>query len=400
LAEAQAAWAQANFAQAQQAAAAYRGPAEDEALALLVRASAARGDFARAIEVNGRISRRFRRYSELDEAVLVSYVWLGNIAAAQRFAERRRMTRNAAIRERLRIAAETPQSVSANGVIDLPFTDDRMSEVIPGVAATVNGAPLVARLDTGGAFIHMSRSKATQLGLGFAGCERAFAALSVGAVCHGKADLTLGGARLTNVPVAVHDDRQLQTDALARHFGVEFGVIIGTNVFRQFLATFDALGKRLVLTLRGDTSARAQHLARYPARLGETPFGVLGDHYILVPGRIGDGRAGVFFLDTGLAVGNEAQGQAAALTSRSALREIGAPRPAAGRFAELPQPLSLAGATANRLTAFEVEDRIWRDGFAANWRGIAVDLLISHGFVKRWAWTLDFDGQTLFMHGA
>lgn len=400
LAAVQSAWAQADFLRAQTAAEVYDGPARDEALALLVRAAAARGAFARAIEAFGRIRPGYRGDRDLIEAVLLAHLWQGEAGVARSFAEEHRLTRDAALRERLRIAAETPISVNAAGIVDLPFSADRLSEILPGVAATVNGTPLVARLDTGGSFIHMTRGKAAQLGVTAAGCERSFAALSVGSVCHGRAALTLGGARLENVPVAVHDDGQLQTDGLAQQFGVEFGVIIGTNVFRQFLTTVDAPARHLVLSPRGDAGARAQHLARYPIKLGETPFGVLGDHFILVTGQIGETGHAVLFVDTGLAAGNDAQGQAAALASRARLRRLGVPMAPAGRFAELPLPLRLAGAEANGLTAFEVTDRMWRDGFAANWRGIDVDLLISHGFLKRWPWSLDFDGQRLVVHGA
>jgi hypothetical protein len=358
------------------------------------------GDRAGALAIYDAMPSRYRRIAELDETVLWAHVWVGDISGALAFARRRGLDRSAAIREQLRIAQTDPFVVEAHGVVELPFTSDRFSAYMPCVPARLNGRAVVARLDTGGSFVHMSRSRAAEFGVAFAGCERDFAALRFAAICHGRADLELGSARLVNIPVAVHRDDSLPAATIATAFGADLGVVIGTNVFRQFLTTVDAPERRLVLSDRTDPNARAAHLARLPEVAGDIEFGVLGDHYLIARGRVGADRQAVFFLDTGLAAVSDEQGQAALLATRNVLGRWGAGMPAEpGRFADLSAPITLGPVSASGLTIFPVTDRVWREGFG-DWSGVRVDALLSHGFLRRWAWTLDFDRQRLMFHAS
>ncbi|MBY0564714.1 MAG: retroviral-like aspartic protease family protein [Hyphomonadaceae bacterium] len=396
LADAWSAWANGDFARARiLASEAPHGG--DEARHIQVLAAAAQGDHAGAMAIYAGVSSGYRRFAEMDEAVFWAYVWSGDISGAQSYARRRRSLRGPATRGRLRTAEVHPNIVEVSGAIELPFTGG-FSQYMPGVAARVNGLATVARIDTGGSFIHMSRSQARDFGVPFSGCEREFAALITAPVCHGRADLELGGARLRNAPVAVHPDNAFASPvAIAAELGGEFGVVIGTNVFRQFLTTVDAPSGRLLLSARTDAHARADHLARLPDVIGEIPFGILSDHLIIARGCIGAGSEVPLFIDSGLAAFTTEQGQAALLASQSTLRRWGATAPADGRFAELPVSVRLGPVEASGLTAFEVSDTVWRNGFG-DWNGVNVEALISHGFLKHWAWTLDFDRQRLLFH--
>lgn len=142
---------------------------------------------------------------------------------------------------------------------------------MPGFAALLNGQPTVARLDTGGSFIHVSSEAATAFGVKTIASEREFAALGWHTVRHGIANLELGPIQLRNVPVAVHEGA-LPAGAIAEVFGVELGPIIGTNVLGRFLTTVDAPSRRLLLSRRGDAVARAAHLAQLDAAQHEAPF--------------------------------------------------------------------------------------------------------------------------------
>jgi hypothetical protein len=394
-----AAWRAGDFADAQARAigAIERGVNVDEARHVLALVAHLTGRHADAVAAYGAIGERYRRLSELDEPILWSYLRLGRRADAHAFAHRRGLSRSRATRERLRMAAERPMHVEISGVVELPFTSDAFSPLMPGVDVQLQGQPLVARLDTGGSYVHVTQSQARALGIKYRGCERGFAGLVARTICYGTADLDLAGARLRNVPISVHADAAVPIAAIARAFGVDMGPIIGTNVFRQFLTTIDAPGNRLILCRRGDPAASAEHLARLSGSPDEVPFAVLGEHYMIARGRIGTDRDLSFFIDSGLAIFTTDQGQAAMLVSRGTLEAWGLPQPASGRFAEIPQSIALGSVAQNGTTAFVVPDRTWRA--FGDWSGIRVDALLSHAFLKKYAWTIDFDRRVYAFRG-
>jgi hypothetical protein len=361
----------------------------DEARHVLALVAHVGGRHADAVRIHSAIAARYGRLSELDEPILWSYLRLGSLAAAHGFAERRGLLRSRATRARLRLAVEKPLRVETPGVIELSFTEDAFSPVMPGVDVRVQGRPMVARLDTGGSYLHVTRSQALALGIEYGGCEKAFAGLVTNTICYGAADLGLGDAQLLNVPVWVHADTTFPIGAVATAFGVEMGPIIGTNVFHQFLTTIDAPGRRLVLSQRGDPAARAEHTARFSWHAEETPFTLLGEHFMIAKGRVGQDRDVNFFIDSGLAAVRTDQGQAGLIVSTSTLDAWGIPPPPAGRFAEMPWSLALGPLRQEGLTAVAVPDGVWRD--FGDWSGIRVEALLSHACLKQYAWTIDFD---------
>ena len=376
------AWRSGDFTQARarSSLAIERGEAVDEARHVFALAAHVTGQHADAITAHAAIGARYRRLAELDEPILWSYLRLGDVAAGQAFAERRGLLRNRATRERFRLAAGKPLRVEMSNLVELPFTDDAFSPLMPGVEVQVMGRPLVARLDTGGSYLHVTKSQARALGIEYAGCERGFAALFKNTVCYGAADLDLGGARIRNAPVSVHADDTFPAGAVASAFGVEMGPIIGTNVFRQFLTTIDAPQKRLLLSRRGDSTARAAHVdrlqGRLPGRVHEVPFALLGEHFMIARGRVGDARDVNVFVDSGLAFFRSDQGQAGLLVSTSTLEAWGIPAPPEGCFAEIPGPVALGALRQQGMTAVAVPDRMWRD--FGDWSGIRVEALLSH----------------------
>ena len=255
---------------------------------------------------------------------------------------------------------------------------------------------MVARLDTGGSYLHVTRSQARALGIEYGGCERGFAGLAKNTICYGAADLALGGAHIRNAPVWVHADDTFPVAVVASAFGAEMGAIIGTNVFQQFLTTIDAPRKRLILSERGDPAARAAHVARLSGDAHEAPFALLGEHFMIARGRLGERRDLNLFVDSGLAFFSTDQGQAGLLASTSTLESWGIPAPPAGHFAGIPGPIALGALRQHGLTAVAVPDRVWRD--FGDWHGMRVEALLSHAFLKSYAWTIDFDRHVYVFH--
>jgi len=384
------AWHAGDFTVAREQAAALvvAGQAVDEARHLVVLVACVLGEYDEAIATHQLIDPRYRRLAELDEPVLWAHVHRDDIAGALAFAERRGLGRRGAVIQRLRLALEHPLDVEIDGVIDVPFTDDALTPLMPGFTARLNGRPTVARLDTGGSHVHLTAEAAEAYGVKAVVAEREFAALRWHTVRHGFADLELGPVHLRNVPVAVHEGA-LPTGPIAEAFGVELGPIIGTNVLERFLATVDAPGQRLLLSRRGDTEARAAHLARLDSTQHEAPFALWSDHLMIARGRLGGVANANLFVDSGLVAFTAEQGQAALLASRSALASWGVGLPPDGRFAELPGPLSIGAASRDRMTAYPIPDSTWRD--FGDWGGIRVDALVSWGFLRHFSWTIDFD---------
>ena len=332
----------------------------------------------------------------LDEAMLWSHVRLGDPASARRYAKSRGLLRNRAIAEQIRLAETRPMRVTAPDLVELPYAEDALTPFMPGTAAVLNGTPTIVRFDTGGSFVHMTRRQARYFGVSYAGCERGFAGLRFGRMCHGVADFRLGDARFQNVPVSVHPDQTFPSAQVAASFGVDMGPIIGTNIFGQFLTTFDTPYQRLILSPRGNAAARRRHKALLVLNGPGTrvPFGLLGSHHLIARGRLGD-RDAVFFVDSGLAAMNDTQGQATLLMTSSAAGASDLSEPRAGRFAEMPWPVGLADRLSAGKTAMIVSERTWRD--AGTWQGVRVDALISYGYLKDFVWTLDFEERVLVL---
>lgn len=362
---------------------------EDEGLHVCVLAAHVRGEHARAISAHGRISPRYRRLRELDEPVLWSFLHLGDVDGARAFAERRGLSsRDRVLRSRLELASDRPFDVELSGLVELPFSDDALSPWMPGFAARLAGRDVIARLDTGGSFVHVSGEQAAAFGIGTVACEKAFAALASGRVCYGVADLELGAARLRNVPVAVHEG-VLPTRRIAEAFGVELGPIVGTNVLRRFLVTVDGPGRRLLFSRRGDGPARAEHLSRLDGAPVSVPFALWNEHQMIAKGQVGEGLPETFFVDSGLVAGTPEQGQASLLAPASSLATWGARAGDRGRLAELPSTLALGGAVRKGAKVLAVPDGTWRQ--FGEWGGVRVSGLVSWGFLKDFSWTLDFD---------
>ena len=364
------------------------GQAAAEARHLVVLVECVLGEYGEAIATYQSIDRRYRRLAELDEPVLWAHVHRDDIAGALAFAERRGLGRGGAVTQRLRLALENPLDVEIEGVVDVPFTDDALTPLMPGFAALLNGQPAVARLDTGGSFIHMTAEAAAACGVKAIVAEREFAALGWHTVRHGLADLELGPIHFRNVPVAVHEG-VLPAGPIAETFGVELGPIIGTNVLERFLTTVDTPAQRLLLSRRGDTEGRAAHLARLATTQHEAPFALWSDHLMIARGQVGGLSDANLFVDSGLVAFTAEQGQAALLVARGALASWGLALPPDGRFAELPGPLAIGAAVRGGLTAYPIPDSTWRD--FGDWGGIRVDALVSWGFLRHFSWTIDFD---------
>ena len=275
---------------------------------------------------------------------------------------------------------EAPYRVDWSGEAEaaLPFVQTTTWE-LPCVRIEVNGLEVEARIDTGGELLTLSPDVAETLGFEPAATAvGVFAAGAQGEILYGRVDtVRLGPLTVQVVPAAVVD--------LGRP-------VIGTGLLRQFLSTLDYPRNRLVLRPRSSSP---------PGGGVEVPFELAASHVLIARGALDDREPVTFILDSGL----EDEGGASVALPRATLDLLGIPEPplteevgesGAGwlslRFGRF--PLSRVA-----LGALEQEDASGLSGiFPDLWSefgGVAIHGILSHGFLRRYALTLDFERMTM-----
>lgn len=367
---------------AQDALAARQEP--DEANHLLCLTTFVTGDYRAALDHYRAIGSSYRRLAELNEPVVDAYVHLGAIAEALEFARGGKGIAPITVR-RLEEHRVRPPKVDLAGVAVVAFADHELTEYLPAFSVEIDGQRVVAHLDTGGMYLVMGPDRAAALGIQTIKGEKGVAHLNRMRVdwSYGIAGrFVLGDAVLHNVPVAVLSTLRGESDL----------VILGTNILEPFLSTMDYPNRRLILSKRADASARAEHLAMLPSGGVSVPFYLWSEHCMFARGGAGGRRDLNFFVDSALVSlhpdGRGGQRQASFTSSKRKFKTWGIQDAEIQRgFFESPHPLTLGSVR---------EDRpLMVVGAAGDTQfgGVRIDGVISHAFLKRYVWTIDFDAR-------
>ena len=323
-------------------------------------------------------------YSSRDEAltrvILNAYLHLDRYQEAAAFAQA--MALPEPERVWLDARAARPPTVRLDRTTVAPFAADNfLGELMPAVEVELNGTRLVAHLDTGGAFITMSPSRARELRIQVREVGTGVANNQATSVSRGLADsLTIGDAELTNVQVSTVESLTGQLESL---------VILGTRILSSFLTTWDNEQGRLILTPRDDVAARSRHLAEHTGGVEGTDLYLHGDHFLWVNGIVG-GHDALMFLDTGLVTLDPRGNQPAGGIRREALENWDVAF--ADGFTE--SVMVSIGPASHDVSSFSV----FQDGRNfASLGDTTPDVLISHGFFKHYVWTMDFDERKLYL---
>lgn len=354
---------------------------EDEWMHLRFLVRCVSGQYEEALRIYPSISTDYSRLAELDEPYVDACRHLGRFGDALDFARTRGMQpRTLSSLERL---AAAPLRVELDTVTVVPFADHPLTQYLPAFNVELNGQALTAHMDTGGTFLIMGPHRAEALGIETFPAGKGFHGANSVDMRVGTAEsFQLNAAVLKNVPVAT----------LATLRGPQDFVLFGTNVLQQFYSTLDYPRQRLILSPRGDAARTAEHRSMLPATISRVPFYMWGDHYMFARGSVGEHKNLNFFIDSGLVSIQPGEDgrmvQAAFTTSRAKFREWGVPEEVSkGKFFPLGFPLGLG--RLQQTGHYVVPGSVGSREFG----GVRIDGLLSHAFLKAYAWTIDFDSM-------
>lgn len=338
------------------------------------------GHHNEALEHYRLIRASYPRFTELGQPVVDAYLHLGRYAEAERFAHAAGM--DEPLCGELAQRAAHPLGVTLDRVAEIPFADHHLAGFFPAVEAQIEASPVLVHVDTGGTFLHMNLDRARELGIDLTpGREGRHGMRPVQTHRGIAATFRLGDVLLENVPVV----------ALPSLTGGQDFIMLGTNILQQFLATLDYPAGRLILSPRRDAALREEHLAMLPRHRVQIPFHMWGDHYMFARGGLGERRDLNFFIDSGLISlrpdGRGGLRQAALWCTRAHLMEWGLDPAALRRWPfECPLPVSLGPLEQTDLLVLPR-----RSDPVESLGGVRIDGLLSHGFLRSYSWTIDFD---------
>jgi Aspartyl protease len=342
-----------------------------------------RGRYEEALAEHARIRAGHIGINGLDQSVAQAWLHLGQPREAQAHLQRRPGRRPP---PDLLLRVERPLQATLGRTTALPFVAHPLAPYLPAVEATLDGRALNVHIDTGGAFVVMGTQRAEALGIALVAKGRAHHGVTRTDSFAGTArELTLGAATLTNVPVEAMPTLRDGQDV----------VLIGTNILQQFLATINYPGQRLLLSPRRDPRQAAEHLALLDdqPQVARMPFFLWADHYMFARGGLGTRQDLNLFIDSGLVYviqeDDSPPRQACLCATARSYCSWGVPRArAAGPHFAIDQPICLGPLSQdNQFVATAPTRRPpW-----ASFGGVRIDGLLSHAFLDRYAWTLDFD---------
>jgi tetratricopeptide (TPR) repeat protein len=263
-----------------------------------------------------------------------------------------------------------------------------VTDPLPVIRVEVNGREVTALIDTGGDSFILDPVIAGELGIEVvASMIGMFAGGMEAEVGFARAaSLSLGGVTLHSVPVSVLPTGGMEIG------GHALDGIVGTGVLRQFLSTLDYPNDRLVLRDPAEAGAFYGSLGAVEDTI---PFYLQSTHFLLAPGSLNGFDGLLFHVDSGLA------GTPAFSAPRPTLEYVGIPVPETEVH-----PGTVGGGGGGFATGtFEIgrlgignlrqSDLVGSFGalppHSYRMLGFIQDGLISHNFLRHYAWTLDFE---------
>jgi hypothetical protein len=291
---------------------------------------------------------------------------------------------------------EPPYQIDWDGKTEtvLPFV---VTDPLPVIQVEINGTPIYAIIDTGGAPFILDTELAASLELetvaSFMGSYGGGLESETG---FARADsLTLGDITIDSVPIMTLPVAEMTATPDFPH---TIQGILTTNVLEQFLGTIDYPSDQLILRPKTDEALDALRQQNAGKAVAEVPFYLAETHHMMAKGTLNGDNDMTFFVDLGLA--NEGAMSAPIQT----LEHLAIPVPemifdennrgGGGAYASGNFPIDVLG-----LGPLRQEDMLGEYGSMTPetyWeKGFIQDGLISHRFLRHYAWTIDFTNRVM-----
>ena len=273
-------------------------------------------------------------------------------------------------------------TLESSGTFTVPMlVSEPLNPFIPIVSAEINGKKQNIAFDTGGNFLVMSKAAAENMGISydsnlfFTGKQ----GYSTSKMWVSVADeLVLGtDIKLKNVPVTILEEMNTEI------------IIFGTSILKEFYSTIDYPNNQFVFTTKDKPGLIKTHQKKYAGN--EMKFIMWGDHYMMGKGSYNGKRINMFF-DSGLVVVGQANGviaQSWLCLSKESMENLG--------IEEKDNTSTLAVTPTNDVLNFAGMDNenvvLSLSNREFSFGGIKCDLLVSHGIIKNYAWTIDFENM-------
>jgi hypothetical protein len=272
-----------------------------------------------------------------------------------------------------------------------------MTDPLPVVQVRVNGSePANFFIDTGGAEVVIDAEFAQEVGAVQFGPETGtFAGGQQAGFHHGRVDsLTIGDFIIKNVPVHLMDVRRFSQPVFG---GKRVDGVIGTVLLYHFLASLDYPNGELIL--RRKTKENLQHFEQDAKRQKciVVPFWMAGDHYMVAWGTVNKSQRTLFFVDTGLAGGGFTCPESTLKETRIQLQESLASEGVGGGGKVKVVPFAVEELTLGNAKEHNIHGMYVGAFPLENAFGFRIGGLISHGFFRHYALSLDFERMKYFL---
>jgi hypothetical protein len=282
----------------------------------------------------------------------------------------------------------TPNRIEWSGAKEtaIPF---HLTDPVPLLPIEVNGRAIDVFIDTGGDGLVLDPEVADELGIERVGEQNApFAGGKTATFWTARADeVRLGSAVIRDVPIMILPTRRWST----LWPGFTCRGTVTTRVLMQFLSTIEFPNGRLALRDKQGSQAALSKIRR-EAR-AHIPFHLAATHLMMAKGSLNGKEDLTYLIDSGYASPNAFTAPVQTLRyagiAEPELKVLEGPGGGGGDFASGDFPIERLGLGPllqhNLVGGLGplVPETYWSNGFI-------MDGLVSHSFLKKYAWTLDF----------
>jgi predicted aspartyl protease len=271
-----------------------------------------------------------------------------------------------------------------------------MTDPLPVVQVRANDSePVNFFIDTGGAEVVIDMEFAQETGATQFGSEMGtFAGGQQTGYQHGRVgSLTTGDFTLKNVPIHIMDVRRFSPV----FGGTRVDGVIGTVLLYHFIATLDYPEGQLTLRLK--TEQNLKQIEQEVVKQGSivVPFWMAGDHYMVTWGTVNNSQPMLFFVDTGLAGNGFTCPESTLQKAGIKLQENQAEEGLGGGGKVRSIPFVVKELTLGNAKEYSVHG-VYMGAFPLeNAFGFRIGGLISHGFFRHYALSLDFERMRYFL---